>query len=69
MINNKTVGESKAQYGGAGSESGRWATISGMTQCNDLIPVKKGDILTIGANYDVETHPGYDIPFTILEEN
>jgi hypothetical protein len=57
MVNGKKVCESKAQYGGAGSEAGQWATVSGMSECNDLIPIKKGDSLTIAAIYDLETHP------------
>jgi hypothetical protein len=58
LINNKTVCESKAVYGGK-AESGTWTTVSDMSECNDLIPVKKGDKLTIGANYDFITHPAY----------
>lgn len=57
MINNKTVCESAAVYGGVGEQSGQWATVSDMTDCNDLIPVKKGDILTLSATYDLEAHP------------
>jgi hypothetical protein len=58
MINNQTVCESKATYGGKGKEAeGGWATLSEMTECGDMIPVKKGDILTISANYDLEAHP------------
>jgi hypothetical protein len=53
LVNNKTVCESKAIYSGASN------SLTDMTECNDLIPVKKGDIITLAANYDLETHPAY----------
>jgi len=35
------------------------ATISDMTECNDLILIKKGGIFTLRASYDFDLHPAY----------
>jgi hypothetical protein len=56
-INEKVICDSKAIYGGKDAEIDGWATVSGMTICETPSPVKKGDILTIEANYDMVTHP------------
>jgi hypothetical protein len=34
-----------------------FATISHMTECTDPIEIKKGDKITLSANYDLITHP------------
>jgi hypothetical protein len=52
-VNNKLYCRSKALYGGPGGtvkvDGKEWATIATMTECNDPIPVKKGDKLKIEA--------------------
>jgi len=61
-VNNVTVCDSKAVYGGAAStakmaDGTTWETINHMTQCQEPVPVKKGDVLTVHANYDFVLHP------------
>jgi hypothetical protein len=61
-VNDKKVCESSAGYGGAGAvrvgkDGRKWETISSMTDCLKPIPVKKGDLLEIEANYDLTQHP------------
>jgi hypothetical protein len=56
-VNNKTACQSDAQYATGGKEAGTWDALSGMTICNDVIHVKKGDQLTIVAQYDLDLHP------------
>jgi hypothetical protein len=60
-VNGKVYCKSKAIYGGPGGtiilEGKTWATIATMTECNDPIPVKKGDKLKIEATYDTKEHP------------
>jgi hypothetical protein len=61
-INNNTICNSKAIYGGdtqsTTSASGKkWETISHMAECHDVVKVKKGDELTVQANFDLEKHP------------
>jgi hypothetical protein len=58
-VNGNVVCESKAIYGGKDAELGGWATVSSMTTCEKLLSVKKRDILTIEAYYDMVTHPAY----------
>jgi len=56
-VNNQTVCKSEAQYKEGGKEAGTWDALSGMSSCNDLIPVKKGDELSLVAQYDLGLHP------------
>jgi hypothetical protein len=61
-VNNNTICDSKAIYGGdtqsVTSASGKkWETISKMTECHDVVKVKKGDELTVQANFNLEKHP------------
>jgi hypothetical protein len=34
-----------------------WETLSSMSYCNDAVQVKKGDVLTLVSNYDLDKHP------------
>lgn len=53
-INNKFACESKAVYGGVKGT----AAIDSMSLCTTKgIPVKKGDVMTMVAMYDVSKHP------------
>jgi hypothetical protein len=58
-VNNKSMCESKAVYGGAAgtAEGGNWQTVSDMTVCQEPFPIKKGDTLTVVAKYDLQAHP------------
>lgn len=60
-LNGNDICNSTAIYGGAGSkmkmDGKEWDTISEMTVCRDMIPVKRGDYLTMSAIYDTESHP------------
>lgn len=61
-INDKTVCDSRAVYGGEGhtaktTDGKTWETIRESTYCNNTIPVKKGDKIFMQANYDVDLHP------------
>jgi hypothetical protein len=60
-VNDKLYCSSKAIYGGEGGEINidgkKWATISKMTECNEPIPVKKGDKLKVQATYNTIAHP------------
>jgi hypothetical protein len=56
-VNNKTVCQSQAKYAKGGKEAGTWDALSSMGVCNDMVPVKKGDQLTITAQYDLGLHP------------
>ena len=58
LINGKTICESKAEYVGTTGD-GKWATIKDMSQCKEPTAVKKGDLLTINAVYDLDQHPAY----------
>jgi Stress up-regulated Nod 19 len=57
FINGKIICDSVAKYGGASKTSGDWETIGSMSTCPRAIKVKKGDILTLKAFYDLEKHP------------
>jgi hypothetical protein len=55
---------SQAIYGGGAAtakmKDGRvWQTISRMTHCVDPFPIKRGDNITVEANYDFAKHPSY----------
>jgi hypothetical protein len=61
-LNGKVICESRAIYGGSGSESvgpdGKpWQTIREMTQCTNAIPVKKGDVIRMLSVYNTNLHP------------
>jgi hypothetical protein len=61
-INNNTICDSKAIYGGTeqsavSADGKKWETISKMLECHDVVKVKKGDELTVQANFDLEKHP------------
>jgi hypothetical protein len=58
LVNGMTICESKAEYVGTTGD-GKWATIKEMSQCKEPTKVKKGDILTIKATYDLDQHPAY----------
>jgi len=54
QINNKTVCESKANYKTGGDSA---TSLTSMSICDQVIPVKKGDQMTFTAGYDLELHP------------
>jgi hypothetical protein len=54
-INDKLVCTSNAIYKKDTRDAG---TIDGMSRCGEVIPVKKGDILTIESLYDLKRHIG-----------
>lgn len=60
-VNGKLVCASKATYGGPGGTiniNGKtWETIAKMSECNEPIPVKKGDKLKLEATFDTREHP------------
>jgi hypothetical protein len=63
MVNGKAACDSKAEYGGKlvegkASDGTKWESISGMGHCTE-IPINKGDVLSMQANYDVDRHPEY----------
>jgi hypothetical protein len=39
------------------SDGTKWKTVSEMSECVDPVKVKKGDSVTIDAQYDLELHP------------
>jgi hypothetical protein len=62
-IDGKVICDSKAIYGGPGgtrmNEKGEvWETMSGVTECMGPLEVKKGQVVTLKADYDLEKHPG-----------
>jgi hypothetical protein len=56
-VNNKTICDSHAIYGGVSTNSGDKGTISAMEYCFGPTKVVKGDIVTLEANYDLIEHP------------
>jgi len=56
-LNSKVICDSKAIYGGLSTNAGDQGTISAMQYCTSPIKVKKGDIMTLEANYDLDLHP------------
>jgi hypothetical protein len=58
-VNNKSMCQSKAIYGGATgtAQEGNWQTVSDMSVCKEPFPVKKGDTLKVTAKYDLQAHP------------
>lgn len=56
-VNGQEVCNSGAIYGGISTSSGEKGTITAMQNCYKSIKVKKGDNVTLEANYDLELHP------------
>jgi hypothetical protein len=61
-VNGKTACDSRALYGGPGhvgrTASGKqWETIRDMETCPEGVVVRKGDKITLNANYDLDAHP------------
>jgi hypothetical protein len=61
-INDKTICNSRALYGGPGhvgktSNGKNWETIADMITCQEGVVVKKGDRISLNANYDLDAHP------------
>jgi hypothetical protein len=56
-VNNKTMCDSHALYGGVSTNVGDRGTISAMEFCFGPVKVVKGDIVTLEANYDLNEHP------------
>jgi hypothetical protein len=62
LINNKSLCNSTAEYGGkegsfTDEEGKKWESISKMSSCEGPIKVKKGDKIEMVAYYDTELHP------------
>jgi hypothetical protein len=68
FVNDKFICASKAEYGtraedgakgghGHGGGDSSIDTISGMGTCKGPWPVKKGDYVTVTAEYDLKKHP------------
>jgi len=62
IINDKVVCASKASYGGAestlvGADGKKWETINAMSECNDPVKVKQGDVVQLEAAFDTIAHP------------
>jgi hypothetical protein len=62
MLNDKLICTSDASYGktyngDAKPGAKEWTTISKMADCNDVIPIKKGDKIVLDAAYDEIAHP------------
>lgn len=56
-LNGVEVCRSGAIYSGPSTTPGDQGALSAMQYCNKSIKVKKGDIMTLEANYDLELHP------------
>jgi hypothetical protein len=56
-VNGKVVCESTAKYGEASAKAENWEAVNSMSECEEKVPVKKGDTLTLESNYDFEMHP------------
>jgi hypothetical protein len=60
-INGKAVCTSVAKYGGEGHTTNidgkNWDTLAAMSPCTEAIAVKKGDVMTFEARYDLDVHP------------
>jgi hypothetical protein len=57
--NGTVICASKATYGGKNEVAGDWETISEMGGCAERvpIPVAKGDVISLEAEYDFKLHP------------
>jgi hypothetical protein len=61
-VNGKEACSSEAIYGGPrgtrkGEDGKVWETMSGVKACRGPVEVKKGDTVTLKANYDLDKHP------------
>lgn len=56
-INGQEVCQSKGIYKGGKTDAVSRPTLSDMSVCEALTPVKKGDIMVIEAKYDLLSHP------------
>jgi hypothetical protein len=60
-LNGKAACTSVAKYGGEGHTTNidgkNWETLAGMSPCTEAIAVKKGDVMTFEARYDLDVHP------------
>jgi hypothetical protein len=65
-LNGKVICDSKAIYGGVSTNAGDQGTIAAMQYCTNPTKVKKGDIMTLEANYDLELHPRKRATLSIL---
>jgi hypothetical protein len=62
MLNGQVICDSRAIYGGDGSEgvgpNGKpWETIREMTQCSKPSAIKAGDLISLMSIYDTTLHP------------
>ncbi|KAF2401734.1 hypothetical protein EJ06DRAFT_357379 [Trichodelitschia bisporula] len=62
FLNGKPVCDSKAIYGNPATAvhdhlGDNQETVVSMTECSDIIPVKKGDAIKLVAHYDLNKHP------------
>jgi hypothetical protein len=51
VLNGKAICSSQAKY------TGEPASMTGMSDCQGPLPIKKGDTITMSADYDLEAHP------------
>jgi hypothetical protein len=59
-LNDEEICVSKAEYGPyetVAETDTKWSTITSMSICDTVIPVKKGDKLEISAFWDKQKHP------------
>jgi hypothetical protein len=59
-LNDKVICDSYATYGGDNatlSNGKNWETILSMSECNEPVKVKAGDMLSTTAIYDTSKHP------------
>jgi hypothetical protein len=57
IVNDKEVCASNAMYEKAGSGASNNEVMTQMSKCENSIPIKKGDVLTLKSVYDLKTHP------------
>jgi hypothetical protein len=62
IINGQVACASRASYGGAestlvGKDGKTWETINAMSECNDPVRVKTGDVVQLEADFDTIAHP------------
>lgn len=68
-LNGKVICDSKAIYGGVSTNAGDQGTIAAMQYCTNPTKVKKGDVMTLEANYDLELHPRETTSFLPISHN
>jgi hypothetical protein len=61
-VNGELICDSAATYGGKqgtlyNADGSKWETIASMTACDEGVPLKKGDVLTMVSVYDTDMHP------------